>query len=86
MNLINDWRRTLRYAWSLRLVMLAAALSAAEVVLPLFVDAMPRGVFAGLSLLAAIGGAVARIVAQPKMERRSKPRDRYDGAKERFND
>ena len=86
MNLINDWRRTLRYAWSLRLVMLAAALSAAEVVLPLFVDAMPRGVFAGLSLLAAIGGAVARVVAQPKMERRAAPRQKHDGAREEFND
>lgn len=81
MNLINDWRRTLRYAWSLRLVMLAAALSAAEVVLPLFVDAMPRGIFAGLSMAAAIGGAVARVVAQPKMERRSKQRPRPDGAR-----
>lgn len=86
MNLINDWRRTLRYAWSLRLVMLAAALSAAEVVLPLFVDAMPRGVFAGLSLLAAVGGAVARVVAQPRMERRAAPRQKHDGAREEFND
>ncbi len=86
MNLIPDWRRVLRKAWSLRLMVLAAVLSGVEVVLPLFVDAMPRGVFAGLSLLTAVGGAVARVVAQPKMERRSKPRDRYDGAKERFND
>lgn len=86
MNLINDWRRTLRYAWSLRLVMLAAALSAAEVVLPLFVDAMPRGIFAGLSMAAAIGGAVARVVAQPRMERRSKPRQRHDGAREEYSD
>lgn len=86
MSLTPNWRRILRHAWSLRLVALAAVLSAAEVVLPLFMDTMPRGIFAGLSLLAATGGAVARVVAQPKMERRAAPRQKHDGAKEGFND
>lgn len=86
MNLTSDWRRIARYAWSLRLAALAAVLSGVEVVLPLFVDAMPRGVFAGLSLLAAVGGAVARVVAQPRMERRAAPRQKHDGAREEFND
>jgi hypothetical protein len=86
MNLTSDWRRVARYAWSLRLAALAGAFSAAEIVLPLFVDAMPRGVFAGLSLLSAVGGAVARVVAQPRMERRAAPRQKHDGAREEFND
>lgn len=86
MNLIPDWKRIIRRAWSVRLVMLSGVLAGAEVVLPLFVDAMPRNVFALLSMAAAVGGTVARVVAQPKMERRSVPRDRHDGAKERFND
>lgn len=81
MNLIDDWKRTLRHAWSLRLAALAGAFSATEVILPLFMDTMPRGIFAGLSMAAAIGGAVARVVAQPKMERRSKQRPRPDGAR-----
>lgn len=70
MNLIEDWRRILRYAWSLRLAILAGAFSAAEAILPLFTDAMPRGVFAMLSALAAIGSAVARVIPQPKMRSR----------------
>lgn len=85
MTLIPDWRRTLRHAWSLRLVALAAALSAVEVILPMFVDIMPRGLFAGLSLLAAVGGAVARIVAQPAAERRSTPRPKIDAARSDYD-
>ena len=81
MNLTSDWRRIARHAWSLRLAVLAGIFSAAEVLLPLFMDTMPRGIFAGLSMAAAIGGAVARVVAQPKMERRSKPRPKFDGAR-----
>ena len=74
MNLAPDWKRLLRYAWSIRLVVLSAVLSGIEVILPLFVDTMPRNLFAVLSILAAIGAGVARVVAQPKMERRKKPR------------
>lgn len=86
MNLIPDWKRIIRQAWSVRLVVLSGLFAGAEVILPLFVDALPRNVFALLSMAAAMGGAVARVVAQPKMERRKAPRDRYDGAKEQFND
>lgn len=74
MNLLPDWKRLLRKAWSIRLVALAGLLSGCEVILPLFVDTVPRNVFAALSVLAAVGAGVARVVAQPKMERRSKPR------------
>lgn len=74
MNLAPDWKRLLRYAWSIRLVVLSAVLSGIEVILPLFVDAFPRNWFAVLSILAAIAAGVARVTAQPKMERRRKPR------------
>ncbi len=80
-SLIPDWKRILRRAWSLRLILLSGLLSGCEVILPLFVDTMPRNVFAALAILAAIGAGVARIVAQPKMERRSKPRQKFDGAR-----
>lgn len=86
MNLLPDWKRLLRKAWSIRLLVLSGLLSGCEVVLPLFVDTLPRNLFAGLSMLAAIGAGVARVVAQPKMERRSKPRARPDIAKADFND
>lgn len=74
LQLLPDWRRIVRKAWSIRLVVLSGLLAGAEVALPLFVDAMPRNIFALLSMAAAIGGAVARVIDQPKMERRVSPR------------
>lgn len=66
MKLYQDWRRILRKAWSVRLGVLAGLFSAAEVILPLFVDAIPRNLFALLSFVAVMGAVVARLVAQPK--------------------
>jgi hypothetical protein len=60
----ENWREILKRAWSLRFMALAAVLSAAEVALPLFQDAIPRGVFAVLSMVAVAGAFVARLVAQ----------------------
>lgn len=68
MKLIEDWKRIVRKAWSFRLMVLAAILSGAEVVLPLFMDSLPRGLFAVLSFVAVGGGLVARIVAQKGFE------------------
>lgn len=69
--LLNDWRRVLHRAWSIRFSLLAAAFTAAEVVVPLFgdvlLDVMPRGAFVLLAFSASIGAAIARLVAQPEM-------------------
>jgi len=43
--------------------------TAAEVVVPLFGDVLPRGAFVLLAFAASIGATVARIVAQPEMHR-----------------
>lgn len=71
--LLDDWRRVLRRAWSIRFSLLAAAFTAAEVVVPLFgdvlLDVMPRGAFVLLAFAASIGATLARIVAQPEMHR-----------------
>lgn len=66
MKLVPNWREVLRYAWSIRLLILAGVLSGAEVALPLLQDLLPihRGVFAGLSALTVCGAFVARFVAQ----------------------
>lgn len=64
MQLIDDWRFVLRRAWSIRLIILAGTLTGLEVALPLFSDAVPRGVFAALSALASIAALWARLVAQ----------------------
>lgn len=68
MRLIRDWQRVLRYGWSLRLILLAALLSGAEVILPLFSDAIPRNLFALLSMFVTVGAFIARLTAQPKMD------------------
>lgn len=69
MRLVPDWRRVLKRAWSIRLLILAGILSGVEVVLSipdiqLWLD-FPPGIFAGLSFLATAGAFVARILAQP---------------------
>jgi hypothetical protein len=67
--LLDDWRRVLRRAWSIRFSLLAAVFTAAEVVVPLFSDVLPRGLFVLLAFSASIGAAIARLVAQPEMHR-----------------
>lgn len=67
MEFVPDWRRILRRAWSIRLAIIAALFSGAEVVLPMFAAELPRNLFAALSFAAIVGAAVTRLVAQPKM-------------------
>lgn len=67
MELVPHWRRVLKHAWSIRLMLLAGLLSGLEVALPL-IDGLfdiPQGVFAALSGLTVAAAFVARIVAQP---------------------
>ena len=67
--LLDDWRRVARRAWSFRFSLVAAVFTVAEVVVPLFGDVLPRGVFVLLAFSASIGAAIARLVAQPEMYR-----------------
>ena len=67
--LLDDWRKIARRAWSIRFSLLAAAFTAAEVVVPLFGDVLPRGAFVLLAFAASVGAAIARLVAQPEMHR-----------------
>ena len=66
MKLVPNWRRVLARAWSIRLIVAAFVLTAAEVALPLLdgVLAIPPGLFAALSGLATAGAFCARLVAQ----------------------
>ena len=65
MKLDHDWKRTLRHAWSVRWIALAAVLTGIEVVLPMFGDAMPRNVFAALSCAATDAAMISRVLVQP---------------------
>ena len=64
---IDNARKVLRHAWSVKLGIVAAVLSGAEVIVPLFSDAMPRALFAVLSFLTVVAAVLARFVAQPRM-------------------
>lgn len=64
MTLLDDWKLILKKAWSVRLNVLAGAFSVAEVVLPVYSDAFPRGTFAILSALTVMGSMWARVVRQ----------------------
>lgn len=64
MTLHRDWKRILRKAWSVRLILLAGLLSGVEVALPFFEGRWPRGGFALASFVIANVALVARLVAQ----------------------
>ena len=66
MKLHADWSHIAKRSWAVRWAIMAGLLSAAEVVLPMFVDAMPRKVFALLSIVATAGAIWARLLVQPK--------------------
>ena len=63
---VANWRAVLRYAWSIRLIVIAGILSGIEVALPLAGDVLPipTGLFAGLFLMVTAAAFVARIIAQ----------------------
>lgn len=67
MTLIDDWKIAVRKFWSFRLAILAAVLSAAEVVVQLWQpQEIKQGVFAAFAGMVSFAAAIARLIAQPK--------------------
>jgi hypothetical protein len=71
--LVHNWRDVFKYAWSVRLLALAAVLSGLEVALsamsaygvkPSFI---PSGLLAAFSGLVTVAAFVARFIAQKKL-------------------
>lgn len=67
MELIQDAKNVLLKAWSVRLALLAAVFSAAEVALPFFAPFIPPKTMAIMAIVSSMGAAIARVVAQPAM-------------------
>lgn len=67
MQLIDDAKTVLLKAWSVRLALLGAVFSAAEVALPFFAPFVPAHTMAILAVVASAGAAIARVVAQPAL-------------------
>lgn len=66
MKLLDNWPRLIKRAWSVRLAILSASLSAVEFALPFVAPTQPSGWFAGAAVLVSLAAAAARIVAQPR--------------------
>lgn len=66
MNLLWNWRTVAKQAWSFRLTILAALLSAAEFAMPFIAPEKPSGIFAAAAALVSIAAAAARLFSQPK--------------------
>jgi len=68
--LTRNWRKVLRRAWSIRLMLLAGLLSGIEAALPLLGGFffIPPGLFAALSGLTVGGAFVARLLAQREFQ------------------
>ncbi len=59
-----SWKLIVKRAWSVRFMALAAIFMGCEAIVPLFIDTLPRGLFASLTFLSIVGGAVARLYLQ----------------------
>lgn len=66
LTLIDEWQWVLRRAWSMRLALLAALLSAAEVGVNILAPSFPTGRFAALAAVVSLAAAVARLCAQKR--------------------
>jgi hypothetical protein len=67
MKLIPDYKRVLKQAWSIRWAMCSGLFGGVEAFLPLFSDALPRGLFALLAVLTSIGAIISRLALQKEM-------------------
>lgn len=66
LELIPDWKRVLRRAWSIRLMLLAGLLSGLEAILPIVMDALPWPRWLASTVISFVVGLsfVTRLLAQ----------------------
>lgn len=64
MKLYQNWKTILRKSWALRFMAIAAIGQTAQVVLPLWMDEIPRSEYAVFTLVAIVAGMGSRLVHQ----------------------
>jgi hypothetical protein len=66
--LIPEWRKVLRYGWSVRLIVIAGFLTGLEAILPLAPELLPIPIewLAVSQFLIVMGALFARFIAQSK--------------------
>lgn len=67
MKLIKNWRKILRHAWSVRLIVVALVLTVLEVALPWMGGVLPPGLLGILAGLASAGAFIARLLVQKEL-------------------
>lgn len=65
--LLPDWRRVARKAWSVKLAILSAILSAVEIGVQVMAVVRPTPWFAMGAAVVSLAAGLARLVAQPEM-------------------
>lgn len=83
MQLIPDWRRVLRYAYSVRWIAVAGLLTAGQVALPYFDRALdiPDGIMAWLTLFCVSGAFVSRLTSQKAFKEQKNDEPEWDVGK-----
>lgn len=67
MKLKSDWKNILLKAWSIRFGVLATIFALMQVVVPIYVDELPKHLFAALTGVATLGVIVSRLVWQQEV-------------------
>lgn len=65
--LVHNWGDVLKWAWSVRLMLLAGVFSGLEQAVPLLDGYLPHGVFAALSGVSVGAAFVARMLYQEEL-------------------
>ncbi len=70
MELIEDWDRILRRAWSVKFSAAATIFGVGEVLVSILgTTGIPNGLSAGVGVMMSVGAVVARALAQPEESR-----------------
>lgn len=72
MTLVEDWRRILRRAWSIRFNLAAAALTGAIAAWPALMNDIPDDTFIWGAVALNVGAMVARLLQQPELSNGTK--------------
>lgn len=65
MKLVDNWRRILRRAWSIRFNLAAAALTGAVGAWSAFANDIPDSWYLGIAMALNVGALLARLLQQP---------------------
>jgi len=66
-NLIADWKRVLRRAWTVRLNIAACLLYSAELVVGMLTPQFPSGRFVAAAAIVSVLAGIARVIEQKNL-------------------